>query len=475
MCRERKLIRTAALLVLLAAVAAFALAYTARPAPALQAQAPASFASLAEAMKGPVVNLSTTQIVKTPFGAPGAPFREFFGEEFFEQFFGQIPQEMRTTALGSGFVIDKEGHILTNNHVIENATEIKVVLSDEKEYNATIVGRDPKTDLALIKVDPDEHFPQPAILGDSDKIQVGDWVMAIGNPFGLGHTVTVGIISAKGRIIGAGPYDDFLQTDAAINPGNSGGPLFDMSGKVVGINTAIVATGQGIGFAIPINIARELLPQLKKGKIVRGWLGIVIQDVTPELARSFGLKQAKGVVVSDIMKDAPAEKAGLKRGDVIVRLNDQDVEDAHMLSRRVAELTPGETAKLAIIRNGKEKAVTVTIGTMPSEAEQAEQPTPQEEKDWGFSTQALTPGLAQALGLDPAEQGVVVSNVKPGSPADNAGLQAGDLIKEVNRREVKNMQDYNKALTKREKDAPLLLLVKRGEFSLYVSVQPTQE
>ncbi|GAB4338902.1 MAG: DegQ family serine endoprotease [Candidatus Abyssubacteria bacterium] len=465
--------RTAALTVSLAVVAVFALAYIA-PAPASARQAPASFADLADAVKGPVVNLSTTQIVKTPFVGPGSRFREFFGEEFFEQFFGQIPQEMQTRALGSGFVIDKEGHILTNNHVIENATEIRVILSDEKEYSAVVVGRDPKTELALIKVEPDEHFPEPATLGDSDKIRVGDWVMAIGNPFGLGHTVTVGIISAKGRIIGAGPYDDFLQTDAAINPGNSGGPLFNMDGKVVGINTAIVARGQGIGFAIPINMATQLLPQLKKGKIVRGWLGIIIQNVTPELARSFGLKEAKGVLISDIMEDAPAQKAGLMRGDIIIRLNEKDVEDANWLSRHVAELSPGDAATLDIVRNGQEKTVKVTIGTMPSDGEEAEEPVPQEEENWGFSTQPLTPGLAQALGLEPGEQGIVVSNVRPGSPADDAGLQAGDLIKEVNRQEVRNMQDYRNALEKRKKDAPLLLLVKRDEFSFYVSIRSAQ-
>ena len=242
---------------------------------------------------------------------PQGGFKDFFGEDFFEKFFGDMPKrEYKQRSLGSGFIIDREGYILTNNHVVERAQSIKVKLTDSKEYDATVIGKDPKTDIALIKINAKQDLPV-ATFGDSDKLEVGDWVVAIGNPFGLEHTVTQGIVSAKGRVIGAGPYDDFIQTDASINPGNSGGPLFNLKGEVVGINTAIVSGGQGIGFAIPINVVRDLLPQLKsKGKVVRGWLGVVIQKVTPEIAKSFGLKETEGALVSDVAEQSPADKGG---------------------------------------------------------------------------------------------------------------------------------------------------------------------
>ena len=323
--------------------------------------APPSLADLADAVKHSVVNISTTQVVKgqqfMPFLGPNSPFGEFFGRN--------APQgEMKTHALGSGVVIGKNGLIFTNNHVVEKATEIKVKLDNGQEYEAKVVGRDPKTDLALIQAKPDAGFPEPVSLGDSDAMRVGDWVIAVGNPFGLGHTVTEGIISATGRVIGAGPYDDFLQTDAAINPGNSGGPLFNMKGEVIGINTAIIPQGQGIGFAIPINIAKELLPQLKTGKIVRGWLGVMIQDVTPELAKSFGLKKPEGVLISEVVKDSPAQKAGLKSGDVLIGLDGKNIENAHILSRIVANTPPDTKVVMDIIRNGKEQKIPLTIGTM---------------------------------------------------------------------------------------------------------------
>jgi serine protease Do len=312
-------------------------------------QPPTSFANLAQSVKDSVVNISTTQVMSggaaNPFQGPDSPLRDFFGDDFFKHFFGDVPQgRMKTHALGSGFVLDKQGLILTNNHVVEKASEIKVKLENGKEYTAKVLGRDPKTDLALIKVKPDANFPAPLVLGDSDATRVGDWVMAVGNPFGLGETVTVGIISAKGRIIGAGPYDDFLQTDAAINPGNSGGPLFNMKGDVIGINTAIIAQGQGIGFAIPISMAKELLPQLEAGKIVRGWLGVMIQDVTPDLAKSFNLKETNGVLVSDVTQGSPATDAGFKQGDVIIRFDGKPVANAHALSRLVAATAPGTKA-----------------------------------------------------------------------------------------------------------------------------------
>jgi len=435
---------------------------------------PPSFADLSEQVKHAVVNISTTQVIKEspmqPFLAPNSPFREFFGDEFFKRFFGDAPSgTMKTHALGSGMIIDTEGLILTNNHVVEKADEIKIKTDAEKVYDAKVVGRDPKTDLALIRVEPDKDFPKPVRLGNSDAIRVGDWVMAVGNPFGLGHTVTAGIISAKGRVIGAGPYDDFLQTDAAINPGNSGGPLFDMNGEVVGVNTAIVAQGQGIGFAIPINLAKEILTQLKTGQVIRGWLGIMIQDITPELAQSFDIQETKGVIVADLVADGPAEKAGLKRGDVITRLNGREVENAHALSRMVASTAPNSTVTLQVIRDGKSREIKAVIGTMPAEGTET---TPaKKESTWGLTVQNLTPELAQRFDWDPTEQGVVIASVQPGSPAAEARLRPGDLVKEVNRQKIQNLKDYNQALQKVKKGESLLLLIKRGDRTFYVALK----
>ncbi len=434
-----------------------------------------SFADLADKVKDSVVNISTTQVVEgnpmVPFLGPGSPFGDFFGKDFSKRFFGNRPQgKMETHALGSGFVISKEGLIITNNHVVEKASEIKIKLMNGKEYDAKLVGRDPKTDLALIQTTPDNDFPEPAVLGNSDAMRVGDWVMAVGNPFGLGHTVTTGIISAKSRVLGAGPYDDFLQADAAINPGNSGGPLFNMKGQVIGINTAIIAQGQGIGFAIPINMAKELLPQLKRGKVVRGWLGVMIQDITPELAKSFGLKDAKGVLVSDVVKGSPAEKAGLLRGDVILRFGGKEIENAHKLSQAAAATVPNTQVKVDILRNGKAKTVTLAIGTMPSEEQTIV--APKEETSWGMAVQELTPQLARQLGLEPGTTGVVISDIKQGSPAAEAGLRPGDLITEVNRKGIKNFNDYQQALKQVKNGENLLLLVKRGSGAFYAVLTP---
>jgi len=440
---------------------------------------PASFADLVERVRHSVVNISTTKVIKghplQPFFGPDSPFKDFFGDDFFKRFFGDIPQrKFKTHSLGSGFVISQDGYILTNNHVVEKADEIRVILDTGKEYDASVVGRDPKTDLALIKVKPDKDFPEPAKLGDSDKIRVGDWVIAVGNPFGLGHTVTAGIISAKGRVIGAGPYDDFLQTDAAINPGNSGGPLFNMDGEVVGINTAIVARAQGIGFAIPINMAKELLPQLKQGRIVRGWLGVMIQDVTPELAKSFGLKEPKGALVADVLSDGPADRAGIQRGDIILEFNGKDIQDAHTLSRVVAATKPGTKVSVLILRDGREKHIKVTVGTMPEERP-GETSVAEKAKNWGISVQNLTPDLAEQFGWDRSEKGVIITEVEPGSPAWEARLHKGDLIKEVNRRRVRNVRDFKRALAKAKETESLLLLIKRGEHTFYVALPPIKE
>jgi serine protease Do len=437
-------------------------------------QALPSFANLVDQVKESVVNISTTQIVEgNPLFGPGSPFGDFFGNDFYKHFFGNMPQsKMKTHALGSGFVISQEGLVLTNNHVVEKATEIKIKLISGKEYEAKIVGRDPKTDLALIRAEsPDKDFPKPVALGDSEALRVGDWVMAVGNPFGLGNTVTTGIISAKGRIIGAGPYDDFLQTNAAINPGNSGGPLFNMAGQVIGINTAIIAQAQGIGFAIPINIAKELLPQLKKGKVVRGWLGVMIQDITPELAKSFGLKTSKGVIVSDVLKGSPAEKAGLQSGDVILQFNGKEVENARALSQMAAATAPNTQVKIDILRNGKAETISLTVGTMSEEGQKA--PAPEEEKtSWGMTVQQLTPQLAQQLGLEPESTGVLITGIQSGSPAEDAGLQPGDVITQINKQEIKDLSDYQQALKQVKKGENLLLLIRRGSGAFYVVLTP---
>ncbi|MFZ2444744.1 MAG: DegQ family serine endoprotease [Syntrophobacteraceae bacterium] len=448
---------------------------------AYSAQGPAGFADLAEAVKDVVVNISTTQVVKEnpmqPFMGPNSPFREFFGDEFFKRYFGDQPQgQMKTHALGSGFIIDQDGLILTNNHVVEKATEIKIKTAAGKEYDAKVVGRDPKTDIALIKIAADGKLPKAAKLGDSEAIRVGDWAMAVGNPFGLGNTVTAGIISAKGRIIGAGPYDDFLQTDAAINPGNSGGPLFNMNGEVVGINTAIVAQAQGIGFATPINIAKEILAQLKSGKVVRGWLGIMIQDVTPELAESFGISETAGVIVGDVVPDSPAEKAGLKRGDIVKSLNGKTIENAHTLSRSVAALGPESSATIDVLREGKPLTIKATIGTMPDEAAAGEKKRGgKTESAWGITVQNVTPELAQRFGLDEAETGVIITELKAGTPAAEARLRPGDLIKEVNRKKVQNIRDYKQITEKMKKGEPLLLLVKREGNTFYIAIKSPKE
>jgi serine protease Do len=440
-------------------------------------QAPASFTELVERVEPGVVNVSSTKVVKrrtmpSPFG-PQGPFRDFFGDDFFERFFGQLPRERKQHSLGSGFIIDPvKGFILTNNHVVANADEINVRLDNGKDYEGEVVGRDPKTDLALIRTKKKMDTTASAPLGDSDKVQVGEWVMAIGNPFGLERTVTVGIISAKGRVIGAGPYDDFLQTDAAINPGNSGGPLFNMKGEVIGINTAIVASGQGIGFAIPINLAKEILPQLEKGKVIRGWLGVSIQDVTPELAKSFNLKDTKGALVADVVKDSPAHKAGIERGDIIVSFDGKAVSSAHELSRLVAGTPPNSKAKIEVIRSGKRQTLSAQVGTMPGEAEEESKAVATE---LGLSVQALTPELAEQFDWTREEKGVLITGVEPGSAAEEAGLRQGDLIKEMDHKPVQTAEDYRRQLKKAKQGESILFLVKRGNQTFFVTVKKGSE
>ena len=429
-----------------------------------------SFVELAKQLKPAVVNISTTKVIQkkkrrglSPFESPfdeRSPFRDFF-DRFFED---MIPENFKQTSLGSGFILDKDGYILTNNHVIEGADEIKVRLSDGKEFDATIKGRDTKTDLALIKIKSWKNLPT-AQMGDSDKLEVGEWVVAIGNPFGLDHTVTAGIVSAKGRIIGAGPYDNFIQTDASINPGNSGGPLFNLNGEVIGINTAIIASGQGIGFAIPVNMAKRLIPQLKeKGKVTRGWLGVVIQKVTPELAESFGLKEASGALVADVVEGGPADEAGIKQGDVIVEVDGTSIDEMNKLPRLVANLSVGQKTKLRIIRNGTEKNLVVTIGEFPEKDIVASEEHAGEEL--GMTVQALTPEIAKQFGYV-GEKGVLVTHVQSGSPAAEAGIKRGDLIKEINRKPVENVETYESVFNK-SKEKSFLLLIRRGNSASYI-------
>jgi serine protease Do len=433
-------------------------------APAVAAQAAAEFPSLTglvKELKPTVVNISTTKLVRSPMDDffRGRDLPDFFGDDFFKRFFGdQHPREFRQKSLGSGFIIDKEGYIITNNHVVERAEQIKVRLSDGKEYDARVIGTDPKTDLALIKIKAAGSLPV-AHLGDSDKLEVGEWVVAIGNPFGLEQTVTTGIISAKGRVIGAGPYDDFLQTDASINPGNSGGPLFNLKGEVVGINTAIVAGGQGIGFAIPVNMAKALLPQLKKGKVVYGYLGVYIQDITPELAASFGLKEAKGVLVSDVTPDSPAKKAGVNKGDVILEYDGKQVEDKGQLTKMVGRTTIGKKVKLVVLRDKEQKTLWVTIGELSEKQVTAAAPKPEETDRWGIKVQDISPDMAAHLGL-PSNAGVVIAEVDPGSPAGEENLQPGDVIIEVEHNQIKGLADFRQYIESYKKQKTLLLTVR---------------
>jgi serine protease Do len=441
-----------------------------------------NFVELAKRVKPGVVNVSTTKLIKgggrvfrhfSPPSRERDPFRDFFGEDFFDRFFGETPQrDYVQRSLGSGFIIDREGYIITNNHVIEGASEIRVRLSTQREFEAEVVGRDSKTDLALIKVKSFQDLPVEE-LGDSDKLEIGEWVMAIGNPFGLSHTVTVGIVSAKGRVIGSGPYDDFIQTDASINPGNSGGPLFNMNGEVVGINTAIVATGQGIGFAIPINVAKEIIPQLKKkGKVTRGGIGVYVQKLTPDLAKSFGLEQSKGALVADVIPGSAAEAGGIRRGDVITKFNGKEIDEMNELPRIVASTPVGKEVEVVILREGKPMTLKLKVGELKDEAAA---PTLEKTKlELGMSVQEITPEIAQQLRLRES-MGVVVSQVEPGGTADEAGIERGDVIREVNGYLIRNYSDYRAALAKVKEGEIVRLLVRRGERNLYLTIRGSKE
>lgn len=441
-----------------------------------------TLSTLARDLSPTVVNISTTQVIKQQrrsgreFNNP--LFDDFFGDDFFK-FFDEPKngeeREYKKQSLGSGFIINEDGYIITNFHVIENASEIIVTLSGEtkKEYEAKLIGKDKKTDLALIKIEP-KHSLTVATLGDSDKLNIGDWVMAIGNPFGLGGTVTAGIVSQKGRVIGAGPYDDFIQTDASINPGNSGGPLFDLKGEVIGINTAIISGGQGIGFAVPVNMAKEIIGQLKEnGKVTRGWIGVAIQEVTPALAKSLKLDEASGVLITSVMEGDPAEKAGIKRRDVIVEFNGKKIIEVNDLPRAVAAVKPGKKAEVVVIRDGKKKTFSLEVARK-KDGEEKEESSEKEEKEnkvdkLGIIVHGISSSVAERFGLDSAT-GVFVSSVKVGSPASEAGITKMDIILEVNGSVVTSSKDYEKLVNKALKNDVVELLVKRGRVNLYIAI-----
>ncbi|MDT8440679.1 MAG: DegQ family serine endoprotease [Desulfuromonadales bacterium] len=432
------------------------------------------FAELAAQLKPAVVNISTAKnsTPRTPqFHIPPGPGQDLF-EDFFERFFRDFQGRgtpRRERSLGTGFIISADGYILTNDHVVDGADEIKVKLSDGREFRGEVRGLDPKLDLALVKIDTGEQLPV-ATLGDSDTLRVGEWVMAIGNPFGLEQTVTVGIVSAKGRVIGAGPYDDFIQTDASINPGNSGGPLFNARGEVVGINTAIVAGGQGIGFAIPVNMAKQIIPQLREaGHVVRGWLGVTIQTVTEELARSFGLAKAGGALVNEVIKDSPADKAGFRRGDIVLRYDGQTVETMNDLPRLVANTPVGTTVKVTLFRDGKQREVKVDIGELAEERAARAANDDQVEEALGLHVTELSRELAERYSLEPGA-GVVISRIIPGGPAATANLQPGDLLLEIDGTPFDSVAGFRKLVSKAETGATLRLLVQRRQTLFYTTL-----
>ena len=404
------------------------------------------------------------------------PF-DFFNDPFFQRFFGprfhrpQPKRKFKERGQGSGFIVDKKGYILTNNHVVGGADLIEVRLFDGREFKAKIIGTDPQSDVAVIKIDADDDLPVLP-LGDSDKLQVGEWVIAVGNPFGLSESVTVGVVSAKGRNrIGINDYEDFIQTDAAINPGNSGGPLINIRGEAIGMNTAIFSRSggyMGIGFAIPINMAKAVMRQLiEKGKVVRGWLGVVIQEIDEDLAKSFGLEKPEGVLVTEVADDSPAKRGGLKQGDIILQLNGQKVKDVGDLRNRIALTPPGTKVKLLVLRDGKKKLLVVKIGEKPGETTVAGVRHGILKK-LGLSIQDLTPELAEQFGYKEG-QGVLVSEVEPGSPAERAGIRAGFLIEEVNRVRVHNVKECMEALRKSKRR--VLLRLTDGEFTRYVVIR----
>jgi serine protease Do len=437
------------------------------------------FAPVVKEVLPSVVNISSSKVVKTPNqfaeGMPDDPmFQQFFGRQFGRRG-PAIPEKRREQSLGSGVIVSPEGYILTNNHVVDGATDVNVTLSDKRELKAKIIGTDPKTDVAVLKIDGSNFHA--ITLGDSSNVQVGDYSLAVGDPFGVGETVTMGIVSAKGRgNLGIEDYEDFLQTDAPINPGNSGGALVNDRGELIGINTAILSHGgggnEGIGFAIPVNLARGVMNQiLDHGKVTRGYLGIVVQPISPAMAKALGQgDQAKGALVGDVNAKGPAQASGIERGDIILDINGQPVSDANDLRNTIAMKQPGETVKLKISRNGSTREMPVKLGEMPNSKEQAENQQEGASKDAleGVNVENLDADTLQQLNLPASTKGVVVTGIDPSSPKADSGLRKGDVIQEVNHQPVRNVAEFEQAMHKAG-DSSALLLVNRGGTTLFIA------
>ncbi|MFZ5998457.1 MAG: DegQ family serine endoprotease [Nitrospirota bacterium] len=432
-----------------------------------------AMAEVAAAAKPAVVNISSTRTVRER-----RVYDPFFDDPFFRGFFGDAfgnfrkPREFKQASLGSGVIVDRDGYILTNNHVVKDADEIKIKLSDKREFKGKVIGTDPKTDLAVIKID-SNHLP---VLrwGDSDELRVGETVIAIGNPFGLSQTVTSGIVSATGRAdVGIADYEDFIQTDAPINPGNSGGALVNVRGELVGINTAIFSTSggyQGIGFAIPSNMAKVVIESIvKKGKVVRGWLGVSVQPLTPELARQFSIKDERGALIGDVTEESPAEKAGLQRGDVIVEYNGKSVGDPTAFRNMVANTPVGKEVAITILRDGKTKTLKATIAELPSEMQKPSGMYDNILK--GVYVQNLSPEVKRGLGIPKQISGVVVTDIEDGSPAEGV-LMKHDIVLEINKRKISNVKDYEAVISKIKPDQDVLLLIMRGGSTIYLTLSP---
>lgn len=426
-------------------------------------------AEIVDAVKPAVVNISTTRTIKTQGG-----FDPFFDDPFFRRFFGdrfKAPKERKSSGLGSGVIVDSNGYILTANHVIQGSEEIKVTLSDKREFMGKIVGSDAMSDIAVIKI---EAKDLPVVkMGDSSKLRVGETVLAIGSPYGLSQTVTMGIVSAVGRAnVGIADYEDFIQTDAAINPGNSGGALVNVRGELVGINTAIFSTSggyQGIGFAVPTSMAKAVMDSLiNKGKVVRGWIGVAIQNLTPELAKQFNLSEDKGVLIGDVVEDGPADKAGLQRGDVIIEFDGKKIEDPNQLRNKVAVTEPGQEIEVKIIREGKNLIKKIIVGELPSEIHKLSKGEYNNSLS-GIAVQNITSELIERLGLPSKIYGVIIEDIDEESPAFGI-LKEGDVILEINRQKITNMKDYDKVVSKIKSDKEILLLIYRERATIYITL-----
>ena len=432
-----------------------------------------AMAEVTAAVKPAIVNISTTRTVKMSGGhdpfSDDPFFRRFFGDQFGRQ---RQPREHKSAGLGSGVIVSSEGYIITNSHVVKDADEIKVTLTDKKEYAGKVIGSDLKTEIAVVKIEA-KNLPTVS-WGNSEKLQVGEVVLAVGNPYGLNQTVTMGIVSALGRAnVGIADYEDFIQTDAAINPGNSGGALVNVRGELVGINTAIYSTSggyQGIGFAIPSNMVKSVMESLiRKGKVVRGWLGVSIQKVTPELAKQFDIKDEVGALVGDVIEGGPADKAGLLRGDIILEYNGKKIDEPNTLRNIVANTPPGEQQTIKVLRDGKTRSISITIGELPSDEQQPVETGDYQNVMKGISVQDMNPELAKKLKIPDKIKGVIISDI--GEDGIGAGILAqGDVIQEINRKKVSDVKSYKDIVSKIRKDESVLLLIYRGGSSLFVTL-----